>query len=240
MFASSNHQSSNQQSTQWCLPISRWSIWKVDDLDNSSPNVDFIDANARRKLSKFAKMGLKVAHDCALEVAQARFVFASQHGDLKRATDMLFNLAQNEELSPTTFSMSVLNACAGMYSIAKQDKSPSIAISAGESSFGYGLLEAALQHANHPETPVIYVYVDEVPPIICGVNESPLSHSHAIGLLIANDATAQMMCAISDSKQVLHAETQSESFMHSLLNQTNHAWDDGDKRWDWIYSERQH
>lgn len=234
MFASTNY-----QPEAWTLPISRWSIWQMSDLDNSSPNVDFIDANARRKLSKFAKMGLKVAHDCTDNVPQARFVFASQHGDLKRATDMLFNLALNEELSPTTFSMSVLNACAGMYSIAKQDRSPSIAISAGASSFGYGLLEAALQYANTPETPVIYVYVDEVPPIVCAVNESPLSNSHAVGLLISNDATVQMRCAISDTLHVPHAETQSESFMHSLLNKKNHAWDDGEKRWGWIYSERQ-
>lgn len=240
MFESTSDtsQPSTHLSATWRLPISKWSVWHDNALENTSPNVDFIDANARRKLSKFAKMALKVANDCAVGISQARFVFASQHGDLKRATDMLFNLALKEELSPTVFSMSVLNATAGMYSIAKQDHSPSIAVSAGIASFGYGLLEAALQHANNPEIPVIFVYADEAPPAICEVQQSAHCNSHAVGVLISSCASIELSCTLSGNENAPSSVSQSEAFVHALLNKTNNDWSGDGQRWDWVYSER--
>lgn len=240
MFESTSDtsQPSNLLPATWRLPISRWSIWQDNPLENTSPNVDFIDANARRKLSKFAKMGLKVANDCSVGIRQARFVFASQHGDLKRATDMLFNLALKEELSPIVFSMSVLNATAGMYSIAKQDHSPSIAVSAGISSFGYGILEAALQHASNPAIPVIFVYVDEAPPAICEVQQSAPYHSHAVGVLISGGASIELSCTLSSTENASSSVSQSEAFVHALVNKKNNVWSSDGQRWDWVYSER--
>lgn len=223
---------------KWIIPIRKWAIWQDGVDEHTTPDVGFIDANSRRKLSRFAKMALKVAHDCSDDVPQAHFVFASQHGDVVRTTKMLFDLARQEELSPTVFSMSVLNACAGMYSIAKRDHSPSIAISAGASSFGYGLLEGAFHHLNHPDTPVIYVYVDETPPALYGVNQHTPTGAHAIGLLIANHAErtvgCQMTAAVTDA---LSSEAQSIAFMDGLTNHQNMHWEGDGMRWDWTYSE---
>jgi len=224
---------------KWTIPIRKWAIWQDGVDQHTTPDVSFIDANSRRKLSRFAKMALKVAHDCSDDVPQAHFVFASQHGDIVRTTGMLFDLARQEELSPTVFSMSVLNACAGMYSIAKRDHSPSIAVSAGASSFGYGLLEGAFHHLNHPDTPVIYVYVDETPPSIYGDTARMLTSAHAIGVLIADHATVNVSCQMTASaSDSVTTTAQSVSFMDGLLNHHNAHWEGEGMRWDWTYSER--
>jgi hypothetical protein len=222
----------------WTIPIQKWAIWQDDIDQHATPDVCFIDANSRRKLSRFAKMALKVAHDCSDDVPQAHFVFASQHGDIVRTTEMLLDLARQEELSPTVFSMSVLNACAGMYSIAKQDHSPSTAISAGPSSFGYGLLEGAFHYLNHPDIPVIYVYVDEVPPSIYGLNTHSPSGAHAIGILIANRSEKTLCCQMSASTQVgTSSIPQSTAFIDGLVHQQSAHWESEGVRWDWAYSE---
>jgi len=96
----------------WTIPIQKWAIWQDDIDQHATPDVSFIDANSRRKLSRFAKMALKVAHDCSDDVPQAHFVFASQHGDIVRTTEMLLDLARQEELSPTiqhTETLAILN-----------------------------------------------------------------------------------------------------------------------------------
>ena len=217
---------------------SRWSLWQESKHDRGSPDVSFIDANSRRKLSRFAKMALKVTHDCTFDVPKARFVFASQYGDITRTTKMLSDLANKEELSPMAFSMSVLNSCAGVYSIAKQDCSPTTAISAGISSFGYGLLEASLQFKNNPEAPVIYVYVDEAPPSVCEVQRSELLISRAICILISEKPGINISCQISDADNSSSGLVQSKSFVNCLMDKESCFWEGEGRRWSWNYNEQ--
>lgn len=177
-------------------------------------------------------MSLRVAHDCAHDVPDVRFVFASRHGELTRTTAMLDDLASGEELSPTAFSMSVLNASAGLFSILQRNTAPSTAISAGATSFGYGLLEACLQLADKPEQPVLLVYADEPIPSVYGDPALSGGTAHAIGLLLQSGAARRITCRTSCGEAMPSLEPLSRAFLR-CLESGEASWHDNGTTWNW-------
>lgn len=210
-------------------PIARWSFCEPDA---SPPDVGFVEPMLRRRLSSLAKMSLGVAYACARDVPDLRIVYASRHGELTRTTTMLESLADGEDLSPTLFSMSVLNASAGLFSILRKNTAPATAISAGSASFGYGLLEACLQLAENPGQAVLYVYADEPAPMVYGATELPGSNAHAVGLLLASSAEMRIACSYTARDSELSNEVQSRAFLRCLA-EGRAAWNDVGRRWLW-------
>ena len=220
---------------QLTAPVARWSFWESVPGENGvspSPDVGFVEPMLRRRLSFLARMTLRVAHDCAHDVPNTRFVFASRHGELARTTTMLESIADREVLSPMVFSMSVLNASTGLFSMLENNVAPTSAISAGESSFGYGLQEACLQWAEQPEVPVLYVYADEPAPAVYGLKEQPGSTSHAVGLLLQASSAHSVDWQVSDQGQASSAEAQSRTFLRCLADGASEWHGDG-KTWRW-------
>ena len=131
----------------WTIPVARWSSWPA--AASAAPDIGFIEPIVRRRLSTLSRVALKVAHDCVAGSRSTRVVFASRHGELRRTTDILRNISAGEPVSPTAFSLSVLNAMTGVFGIARGDRSAASAISAGAETLGYALLEAlrAVRHA---------------------------------------------------------------------------------------------
>jgi hypothetical protein len=221
--------------TRWVAPIKRWSIWTKDAFDHGLPDVGFVESTLRRKLSALAKISLKVANECVEDAPYVHFVYASRHGDLKRTTEILKDLADGEQLSPTAFSMSVLNAVAGVYSISKSEQLPSTSLSAGESSFGFGLLEACMQLSSRPEVPVLFIYSDEPAPQIYQV-ENETFDAHAIALLLSNDASIKVACEMNGSDISSGIYPQSYSFL-DCLNGTHSQWQGEGRVWTWSRHE---
>lgn len=186
----------------------------------------------RRRLSLLAKMSLGVANACAYDVPEFRIVYASRHGELARTTTMLENLADGADLSPTQFSMSVLNASAGLFSVLRKCTAPATAISAGSASFGYGLLEACLQLAENPSQKVLYVYADEPAPAAYGGNELPGSNAHAVGLLLTSSAEMQVSCSYTAHDSESSNEVQSRAFLR-CLDEGCAAWSEAGRQWFW-------
>lgn len=210
-------------------PIARWSLCEPGV---APPDVGFVEPMLRRRLSSLARMALSAAHACARDIPDVRIVFASRHGELARTITMLESLADGEELSPTLFSMSVLNASAGLFSMLQKNVAPATAISAGRASFGYGLLEACLQLAENPGQPVLYVYADEPLPAVYGETEEPGSDAHAVGLLLASAAETRVTCSIDAGDVGQSGEAQSRTFLR-CLDQGHATWSDAGKRWRW-------
>lgn len=196
------------------------------------PDVSFVDPMLRRRLSPLAKMMLRVAKDCAHEVRDARLVFASRHGELTRTTTMLEQLAVSEELSPTLFSMSVLNASAGLFSILQKNTAAATAISAGRASFGYGLLEACAQLAANPTQPVLFVYADEPAPAVYEVVEPGNNRPQALGLLLESSAKARIACSFATVGGPPSDETQSQAFLRCLEGGAA-EWRETGRTWRW-------
>lgn len=218
-------------------PIARWSVWKPSPVTGgavSPPSVPFVDPIVRRRLSSLAKMVLHVAVECGCDDSDLRVVFASRHGELARTTSMLEDLATAQDLSPTLFSMSVLNAGVGLLSILKKITAPATAISAGGASFGYGLLEACLQLTDQPERPVLFIYADEPPPALYRVKEPPGSHSHAIGLLLNATAKTRITCSFKSTETLPSDEVQSMAFLRCLEQEYEEAeWCEAGRVWRW-------
>lgn len=178
----------------WTIPVGRWSSWPA--AASAAPDIGFIEPIVRRRLSTLSKAALKVAYDCVAG-DPVRVVFASRHGELRRTTDILRSISAGEPVSPTAFSLSVLNAMTGMFGIARGDRSAASAISAGAETLGYGLLEAHAQYATQAASPVLLVYADEPADPAYGTIEDEV-RGGAIAVLLDSEAAAgQMECCVS-------------------------------------------
>jgi hypothetical protein len=114
------------------------------------PAPQLLAPNERRRAPETVAVALEVAlAACAAagrEPAALPSVFASMHGDLAITDYMCATLASDPaSISPTRFHNSVHNAAAGYWTIGTGAMQPATALSAGEASFGQGLLEALAQ-----------------------------------------------------------------------------------------------
>jgi hypothetical protein len=226
----------NANVSTWMVPIARWALWDGADQKNGSPSsadLGFIEPMLRRRLSLLAKMALKVAHDCVHDLPAVRFVYASRHGELTRTTSMLDDLAAGESISPTAFSMAVLNSSTGLFSILRHDTTPSTAISSSAESFGNGLIEAYMQLVEDPERPVLLVYADEPTPDVYGRMEPEDSSAHAIGLLLRSGAPNTITCTSQPNQQIVSHESQSRAFLRCLEGAYDSNWHGVSKSWAW-------
>ncbi|HEY2022349.1 beta-ketoacyl synthase chain length factor [Paraburkholderia sp.] len=188
----------------WTIPVARWSSWPA--FAAAAPDVGFIEPMVRRRLSTLSRVALKVAHDCAADRSSVRTVFASRHGELRRTTDILRNISAAEPVSPTAFSLSVLNAMSGVFGIARGDRSAASAISAGPETLGYALLEAYAQYAAQPGTAVLLVYADEPADPAYGTIEDEVQGGAIAILLNSESATGHLVCSQRASVDADHAQ----------------------------------
>ncbi|MBI3897942.1 MAG: beta-ketoacyl synthase chain length factor [Gammaproteobacteria bacterium] len=242
-----------KQAGELTLPISAWSAWApglesavawrswaVGELSpgaEGSPSLSFVEPMLRRRLGRTARMALHVAEECTRGRESVRTVFASRHGELHRTVRMLRELSSGNEPSPTDFSLSVHNAAAGIYSITRRDHSPSIAVSASEESFGYGLIEAATQWLRDPSQAVLLVYADEPVPTEYRTFVDTEECPHALALLLAptsDSPQAVVRLRRMSSTGERSPEMQSLAFLRSWALKVAQASWSGDRcRWEW-------
>jgi 3-oxoacyl-(acyl-carrier-protein) synthase len=187
----------------------------------------------RRRLGPLAKTLLHVAHECAAGLPSVRLVLASQHGELTYSLAMLRSLAANEAVSPTTFSLSVHNAAAGVFSILRGDRAPSTAISAGEETLGHGLLEACSQLDDGDE-PVLLVYGDQpLPEEYRGFYARP-APSRAIAVLLERDAQRTTTVETKPAAGAAESrEQQADAFFEHLAHARPGTWAGAQRSWSW-------
>lgn len=214
----------------WTVAIARWACWPDT---GGGPELGFVEPMLRRRLSPLARAVLHVANACAQDCPSASFVFASRHGELQRTVELLRDLAMNEELSPTLFSLSVLNASAGIFSIARSDHAPVTAIAAGCESFGYGLLEAHLRAQVDVKRPVIYVYADTPAPEPLGQQPGDPQSVFALGLMIGAEGHLRLHTEIESTTDAgLPGSPQVDACLQALEGGEG-FWASGYRRWHW-------
>ncbi len=213
----------------------------------------------RRRLSTLSRVALKVAYDCAADKPSVRIVFASRHGELRRTTDILRNISAGEPVSPTSFSLSVLNAMSGVFGIARGDRAAASALSAGAETLGYALLEAHAQYATDSSTPVLLVYADEPADPAYGTIEEEVQGGALAILLDATSAgrlscsrtavapgragTAAVTAAVTATGSASAGDagtlfaTQSQAVHHCLDTHTAAQWRGEYAVWEWSWDE---
>lgn len=220
----------NLHAARWELPVAAWAEWPNAEADEL-PKLDFVEPMLRRRLSALSKISLWVAHRCAGHLNDVRLIYASQHGEIARTTEMLEELASREPLSPTAFSMSVLNASIGLYSILRGNTAPATAIAAGEETLGYALLEAHGQLQSDPSRPVLVIYADETVPEVW---EAPAHAPQAIALLLQNEASARLYCMRSTIDiENAATQTQAHALAACLRGESASDWLGERSHWQW-------
>jgi hypothetical protein len=228
---------------RWTMPVASWSATAAA----AAADISFIEPIVRRRLSSLSRIALKVAHDCVAGRSRVRVIFASRHGELRRTTEILRAISAGEPVSPTAFSLSVLNAMTGVFGITRGDRSPASAISAGAETLGYALLEAHAQFAADPSSPVLMVYADEPADAAYGTIEDEMQGGALAILLDAHAVTGRLACTISGagmpsgtpSQTPAHNNfrTQSEAVLCCLDTRAPAAWQGAGANWQWSWHE---
>jgi hypothetical protein len=233
----------------WTIPVARWSSWPVNAA--KAPDLSFIEPIVRRRLSSLSRVALKVAHDCAADRAAVRVLFASRHGELRRTTEILHAITAGEPVSPTAFSLSVLNAMTGIFGIARGDRSAAGAVSAGAATLGYALLEAHAQYEADPSAPVLMIYADEPADAAYGAIEDEVQGGALAVLLDASTALGRLECSASGAGKDAGKETgerarepgaaafatQSAALLQCLEGRTASRWQSGSAIWEWNWHD---
>lgn len=215
------------------VPVSRWATWGEEER-SAQPQVGFIEPLVRRRLSFLDRIALHVANECVSQGEPVHLVFASRHGELARSAELLAQLAAGELPSPMSFSLSVLNAAAGLYGIARKDRSPATAVSSGEATFPLALVEGAAQAQENPEATVVVAFADEPPPeVYKSLVDSP-KKAHAIAVrLEAKNAKRALELSWSQGAGDDAPEDAVWRFAHSLGNGSAGSWSANGQRWQW-------
>ncbi|KAF3999544.1 beta-ketoacyl synthase chain length factor [Glaciimonas immobilis] len=138
-----------------------WLAWAQSPFlieGKTEPRVAMMPAMLRRRAGLVGKMALEVAYDCLNKREQVPTIFSSRHGECARSAELLQDLVQNTPLSPTSFSLSVHNATAGLLSIARQEQVSHSALSAGDSGVEHAVIEACGLLADGATEVLLVVY----------------------------------------------------------------------------------
>lgn len=226
---------------RWDLPVRRWAYRQSGAASAGKPDVGVIDPMLRRRLSPLARLALSAAVACGPLPPACRVVYASQHGEIQRTTQMLEALVRGEPPSPTAFSLSVLNATPGVLSIARNDRSAINAVAAADDTLGYALLDAWTQHRETPDTPLLVIFAFDAPPACYGPTAGqPDDSANALAFLIAADASARLTCTMHlpvGRDTCAEPRSQSSSLLTSLMDGGSDIWRGERHDWQWEWQE---
>ncbi|GAB1256013.1 beta-ketoacyl synthase chain length factor [Aurantivibrio plasticivorans] len=198
-----------------------WQAWSLGEKEvqfGEPPVVSAIPAMLRRRLSSLGKMALSVAWPLMGEGVAIPSVFCSRHGELGRTVTLLKQLADEEDLSPTHFSLSVHNAIGGVASIARKDMSSITALAAGDEGLSVALLEAQmiLDEQQCPE--VLCVIYDEPPQaeFHCVTPSVPYAAAFVLSSVLPVDSPANRLTVELQSVESVDDEEGVPQAMHFI------------------------
>ncbi len=187
------------------------------------PAPSLLPPTERRRAPESVLLGVEVAQQ-ACEMANVAagdlpHVFASSYGDLPINDYLCETLAQSPlEVSPIRFHNSVHNAPAGYWAIATGCTRSSTAISAGDATFGAGLLETSLIAFSTGEPALLAAY--DVPATGPLRDVVACDSKFAVGfVLAANHDTPVARIRITLNDQPTSAELASDA---SVLHASHH------------------
>ena len=163
--------------------------------DAPKPDVSFVPAMERRRLTGVERAALSVAHRALEQFSQSPqsnnsnnpnnqtipVVFASRWGEIGTTVKLMQQMHADGEMSPAGFSNSVHNAAPGHLSLLTKNKAPYTAIAAGPDSYEMGLLEASTYPGK-----VLFVYAEEDTPEFYKPDFEDVQKAHAVAMVIDN------------------------------------------------------
>lgn len=154
-----------------------WQQWAIrpeilDSLPQRMPDISFLSALHRRRLSKSARLLFSAAWPLMTAESGCPVVFASYDGEINRSFDLWQMLLRDQQVSPTSFSLSVHNALIGQWGMLRHDMNESTALCVSTDGFETAFVEAAALLQEGCEQVLVLVADD------------PLSNQYAIGNIL--------------------------------------------------------
>ncbi|KTC13488.1 MULTISPECIES: beta-ketoacyl synthase chain length factor [Pseudomonas] len=230
--------------------IARWRAWapglaSADEWEqwsrtptrlqdsNEAPDVSFLPAMQRRRLGRMARMAFAVGWPLSDGHERMPLVFVSRHGETPRTFDILRDLAADEPMSPTQFSLSVHNAVIGLWSILRGETSEMTALAAAGDGLEYGAFEAAALLAEGAPA-VLLVVTEEQPPHAYARWIDDVPFPYAVGLLLTPGNEWQLSLNIdtqgAQRTQWPHALNLLQA-LHTDQSSCLHPWNN--RLWKW-------
>lgn len=155
-----------------------WQAWaKAPWLPTGedTPALSEVPAMQRRRIERLGRMAIQAACWCEQpdEAGPVPLVFASRHGDVARSMELLDTLSNDNAMSPTAFGLSVHNAVAALYSIARGHRGNYVASSAGRATVETACIEAVGLLADGAPEVRLVVYESPLPPVYAGFADEP-------------------------------------------------------------------
>ncbi len=198
-------------------------------------DVSFLPALQRRRLSPLARMAFHVGWPLAELMPAQPVVFCSRHGETPRNLQLLTNLAQQEDLSPTHFSLSVHNAVAGLWSIFRNDTSEMTSIAGVEDGLEHALVEAQLLLAAGSPSVLLIIAEDQQPSAyLPWIDDVPFAYALALQVVPGQQWQLELSSQRTDSA------IESKSWPHALQllpllmgTQQHLALRVANRQWNW-------
>lgn len=191
----------------------------------------------RRRAGFLGKMALEVAYQCLAGRTGVPAVFCSRHGEVARAVELLGDLARAEPLSPTAFGLAVHNASAGLFSIARSERSNHIALAAGAASVEHGVVEACGLLADGAPEVLLVAYDCPLPALLTqfeDCDEQP--HAWAWLMTAAGADPISLRCAPAAHGAAAQASAQPgglDVLRFQLSGAPSLVRQCGPQRWEW-------
>ena len=148
--------------------IDDWKAWARGERSiprsAESPALDYIDPLYRRRLSQISRMTIQVIHDVLPVEDDTKLVFVSFRGELARQFTINRTLAEDGDVKPAAFSLSVFNAPPALAAIAFNLGAGYTAVYPGNGSFRTGLMAALAPVVSGAVREILLVYADELCP----------------------------------------------------------------------------
>lgn len=192
-----------------------WLAWCAQphelELSSETADVSFLPALQRRRLSPLARMAFHVGWPLAEMMPAQPLVFCSRHGETPRNLQLLTNLAQQEDLSPTHFSLSVHNAVAGLWSIFRNDTSEMTSLAGVEDGLEHALVEAQLLLAAGAPSVLLIIAEDQQPSAyLPWIDDVPFAYALALQVVPGQQWQLELSSLNTDSA------IESKSWPHAL------------------------
>ncbi len=221
-----------------------WLAWSQQSeppaASDSLPDVSFLPAMQRRRLSPLARMAFSVAWPLAdAHGAPLPLVFVSRHGETPRTFALLSDVSAGAPLSPTQFSLSVHNAIIGQWSIMRGDTSEMTALAGEADGLEHAVLEAQLLLADGAPA-VLLVIAEDTPPAAYAGWVSDVPFPYAVALLLTPGDRWNLHLSTKTQAHATPADTATAEWPHALnlvraLNNgattLEHRW--RNRQWSW-------
>jgi len=214
-----------------------WARWAQanDWLEDpgAQPDVSFLPAMQRRRLSRLARMVFAVAAPLVEDQPPMPLVYASRHGETTRNFALLSDLAGQQPLSPTQFSLSVHNAIIGLWSIFQGDTSEMTALAAEGDGLEHAVLEAMLL-LNDGAPAVLLVIAEETPPDAYRPWIDDVQTPYALALRLTAGDAWQLQLQPAGEPALQRSTPHALELIRALLDgrsRFTHHWKT--RRWTW-------